>query len=309
MKVEYLLSAFLLINFSVHAQGTSAKENRIIQGLDFFNDIDQEGTSWLIKSIQLPGVRLQYAEQGDPAGTPVVFLHGLSDSWRSFEKVLPLLPSDIHAFAISQRGHGDSERPASGYDPKDLAADLAHFIRDMNLGSVVVVGHSMGGAVAQRFAVDYPHLTKALVIIDSDASFGDNRGFPEFYENVAKLEGEIDRKFMDEFQRGTVVRPIDSAYFNTIVEEGLKLPLYVFQAALKGLLNHELVEELKKVDKPALVFWGDKDNFCFESDQLVLVNSLSRSRLVTYPDTGHALHWEEPQKFVADLTDFIKEIR
>ena len=114
---------------------------------------------------------------------------------------------------------------------------------------------------------------------------------------------------MEEFQRGTVVRPIDSGYFNTIVEEGLKLPLYVFQAALKGLLNHELVEELKKVDKPALVFWGDKDNFCFESDQLVLVNSLSRSRLVTYPDTGHALHWEEPQKFVADLTDFIKEIR
>jgi pimeloyl-ACP methyl ester carboxylesterase len=54
----------------------------------------------VVKSVQLPGrVRLEYVEQGDPAGVPVVMLHGLTDSWHSFEPVLPHLPESIHAFA------------------------------------------------------------------------------------------------------------------------------------------------------------------------------------------------------------------
>ena len=61
------------------------------------------------------GVRIEYVEQGKGDGVPVIFLHGVTDSWRSFERMLPLLPPDIHAFALSQRGHGDSSRPTSGY--------------------------------------------------------------------------------------------------------------------------------------------------------------------------------------------------
>jgi alpha-beta hydrolase superfamily lysophospholipase len=57
------------------------------------------------------------------AGVPVILLHGITDSWRSFEPVLPHLPASIRAFALSQRGHGDSERPAAGYHPRDFAAD------------------------------------------------------------------------------------------------------------------------------------------------------------------------------------------
>ena len=82
-----------------------------------------------IKSVELPGrVRLEYVEQGDPAGVPVLMLHGVTDSWRSFEPLLPHLPASLHAFALSQRGHGDATRPVTGYYPQDFAADLAAFI-------------------------------------------------------------------------------------------------------------------------------------------------------------------------------------
>src|SRR3712207_493180 len=88
-----------------------------------------------IKSVALPNrVKLQYVEQGDPSGIPVVLLHGVTDSWRSFEPVFPHLPESIHAFALTQRGHGDSERPGSGYRPPDLAADLAAFMDVLDLG-------------------------------------------------------------------------------------------------------------------------------------------------------------------------------
>src|SRR5687768_3405964 len=57
------------------------------------------------------GVTLPFVEQGDPAGMPVVLLHGLTDSWQSFAPVLPFLPASIRAFAVTQRGHGDADRP------------------------------------------------------------------------------------------------------------------------------------------------------------------------------------------------------
>ena len=77
------------------------------------------------KSIDLPGrPTLSYVEQGDPAGVPIMLLHGVSDSCHSFAPLLPCLPPSLHVLAISQRGHGDSERPRFGYTPRDFAADL-----------------------------------------------------------------------------------------------------------------------------------------------------------------------------------------
>ena len=75
-----------------------------------------------IKCVELPNrVKLPYVEQGDSSGVPVLLLHGVTDSWRSFERVLPHLPASIRAFALTQRGHGDADRPAAGYGPHDFA--------------------------------------------------------------------------------------------------------------------------------------------------------------------------------------------
>src|SRR5688572_23728529 len=128
----------------------------------------------VVKTVKLStGITLEYAEQGNSEGIPVIFLHGITDSWHSFEASLTYLPDNIHAFAISHRGHGDSERPAKGYAMKDFAADVAVFVKDFKLGAVIVVGHSMSGLIVQQFALDYPELSRAIVIIDSQASFKD----------------------------------------------------------------------------------------------------------------------------------------
>ena len=100
------------------------------------------------------GVTLRYVEHGDQRGIPVVLLHGITDSWRSFEAVLPHLPPFIRAFALTQRGHGDTHRPASGYRTRDFAADIVAFLDAMNVRSAVIVGHSMGTTTALRFAID-----------------------------------------------------------------------------------------------------------------------------------------------------------
>lgn len=259
-----------------------------------------------VKTINLPGrVRLEYAEQGNADGVPVIFLHGITDSWHSFESVFPGLPSSIHAFAISQRGHGDSERPVQNYTPKDFAADVAEFIKQKNLGNAFIVGHSMGGVIAQQFAISYPGLTKGLVIIDSDPVFKNNPGMTEFLQEVLKMEGAIDRKFMIDFQQATLAKPIDSAYFNLIVDEGIKVPATVFKEALKGIVDVDLSEQIKQINAPALIFWGNKDAFCFFKGQEIMLNNIRNSKLIAYGNTGHALHWEEPERFAKDLLNFI----
>ena len=260
--------------------------------------------------IQLStGVKLEYAEHGNEAGTPVIFLHGISDSWHSFEKVLPLLPASIHAFSVTHRGHGNSSKPATGYHPKDFAADIAAFIQEKKLGSAIVVGHSMSGVIVQQFALDHPQLLKGLVIVASDPVIRNNPGMPEFISEVEKMEGAVERSFMVDFQNATLSKPIDSAYFNLLVDESMKMPLAAFKEAFKGLIETEYVADLKKIKAPVLILWGDADAFFKADGQELLKKNISHAKYIRYKGTGHAIHWEEPVRFTADITSFVNSIR
>lgn len=116
---------------------------------------ETDSTEIRVESIALPaGITLEYARKGTETGTPVIFLHGVTDSWQSFKGVFANLPVDIAAYAISQRGHGNSSRPAVGYLYQDFARDLQSFMEALDLPPAVVVGHSMGAMVARQFAMD-----------------------------------------------------------------------------------------------------------------------------------------------------------
>jgi non-heme chloroperoxidase len=116
------------------------------------------------------GVRLHYAEQGDIAAHPLILLHGYTDLWVSFSAVLPALAATYHAYALDQRGHGDSDRPASGYTMPDFAADVVAFMAAMGLTRATLVGHSMGSFVAQQVALAAPECVARLVLIASATS-------------------------------------------------------------------------------------------------------------------------------------------
>jgi pimeloyl-ACP methyl ester carboxylesterase len=263
------------------------------------------------KRIKLAtGVELAYVEQGNPAGVPVIFLHGITDSWHSFEPVLPHLPHTIHAFALTQRGHGESERPATGYRPQDFAADVAAFMDALQLERAVIAGHSMGSSIAQRFGLDFPERILGLVLIGSFASFQDKPELVEFVEvGVSPLEDPIDPAFAREFQESTLAQPIPPEFLETVVQESLKVPARVWKAAFQGLLEGEFPSELGKIKAPTLIVWGDQDAYCPRSDQETLRMAIAGSRLVVYAGVGHAIHWEEPARFAADLVAFVKSLR
>lgn len=263
----------------------------------------------LIKKIELPGgMQLEYAEQGNAVGTPVIFLHGYTDSWHSFETVLSYLPDNIHAFVLSQRGHGNSLKLGINYHPKDFAADVAAFMKVKGLAKAIIVGHSMGGIITQQFALDYPELVKGIVLISTDASFKDNPGLPEFAQEILKLSNPVPYEFANEFQKGTCVKPIEAGYFKVLVNESLKVPAHVWKDVINGIMNVDYSNQLHRITQPALIVWGDKDGVCSKKDQDILIKGISNGRLLVYQETGHALHWEEPERFATDLAEFIEEI-
>lgn len=263
-----------------------------------------------VRTIRLNGgISLQYVTQGDPSGLPVVFLHGVTDSWRSYEPVLPHLPDTVRAFAVTQRGHGDSDRPLVGYRASDFGDDLAEFLDAVGIQSAVVVGHSMGATNAMRFALDYPERTRGLVLVAGFASFRGNAAVVEFNEMVvAGLTDPIDVDLAREFQLSTLARPIPAAYLDTVVAETMKVPARVWHAAFEALLRDECTAELSAVGVPTLVMSSGRDAFSDRAQQLALIGAIRGARHIEYEQAGHALHWEAPVAFAADLLAFVESL-
>lgn len=261
-----------------------------------------------IKSLELPGrVRLPYVEQGDRTGVPVVFLHAIGDSWRAFEPVLAHLPVTVHAFALSQRGHGDATRPASGYHPRDFAADLEGFLDILSLEEAVVVGGSSGGIVARRFAIDHPDRVSGLVLLGTPALLTDKPVVVEMWEStVSELTDPIDLEFVRGFVEGTLAQRVPPAFLETLVQESLKVPAHVWKETYRGLLEDDSFAELHQIAAPTLILWGDQDALLTKSDQEALATTIPRSRLVVYEGAGHTFYWEEPQRVARDLATFVE---
>lgn len=252
------------------------------------------------------GIKLQYAEQGNPAGLPIIFLHGVTDSWRSFELPLPYLPGSFRAIALSQRGHGDSDRPKGGYRALDFADDLAALMDALAIERAVIVGHSMGSQAAQRFAIDHPERTLALVLIGAFATMRDNAEVRELWDSdVEDLTDPIDPAFVLAFQESTLAQPIPPPFLDLVVAESLKVPARIWRAAFEGFLQDDVTSELQKIAAPTLIMWGDRDGICTRVVQDALVVGIPRATLVAYAGAGHAMHWEEPRRVAADLVAFV----
>jgi non-heme chloroperoxidase len=204
------------------------------------------------------GVRLHYAERGNPTGEAIVFLHGYSDSWFSFSRILPLLSPSYHAFALTERGHGDSDKPQCCYTLEDFAADVDAFMEVVGVEKATLVGSSGGGFIAQRVAARYPHRVSRLVLMGTAAEGSGFRGISELREAVRTLEDPVPPEFVREFQQSTIIQPVPEEFFETVVLESLKLPARVWRDYFEGMVLADAAP-LGEIEAPTLIIWGEHD--------------------------------------------------
>jgi non-heme chloroperoxidase len=256
--------------------------------------------------VRLAGrLRLRCLEQGDPAGRPVIMLHGLADSSYSFSRILPHLGREQRVLVPDLRGHGESERPPEGYGPRDMARDVLDLMDARGIERATLVGHSMGTFVAQQVALAAPGRVTGLVLIAS-ATTADNAVLLEVLRSLDSLSESVPEEFAREFQASTTHRPLPQEFMARVVEESLKAPTRVWRAALGRLIAEERFAGLPDGGIPALLLWGERDGIFSRDEQEGLIDRLRVASLRVYRDTGHAPHWERPREVARDIERFLR---
>jgi pimeloyl-ACP methyl ester carboxylesterase len=253
------------------------------------------------------GVTLAYAEQGDPAGPFVIFLHGFADSWHSFSRILPLLSPAYHVYALDQRGQGNSAKPSGAYTQAEFAADVIAFMDALGINTAMLVGDSMGSFIAQRVAQHYPARVTRLVLIASAPTTIGHPAIRAFQEWVLTLRDPLDRNVFYKAQTSGLMHPVPADFVNTAIDENMKVPATVMQAIITDMVEGDDPVDLTSILAPTLIAWGDQDALFSLADQQTLVAQIPQSTLKIYEATGHSPHWELPQAFVRNLEAFLQQ--
>jgi non-heme chloroperoxidase len=255
------------------------------------------------------GLTLSFAEQGDRSAPALVLLPGPTDSWLSYQPVLERIPLSIRAIAVSQRGHGDSDKPATGYRVEDFAADVPRLLDALLIDQAVLAGHSASCLVARRVAIDVPGRVAGLVLEASPATLAADVRLEEFVKSVVSgLEDPIDVDFARSFIVDTSSGDVRPEVLDALVGELLKVPARVWRETFAGVLEYDDMVELGRVTAPALLIWGDADELVGREMQEQLMERMPYAELVVYPGFGHTPRWEDPSRFASDVATFVERV-
>ena len=250
---------------------------------------------------------LSYAEQGDLLGPALVLLPGPTDSWQSYEPVLEAISLSIRTIAVSQRGHGDSDKPVTGYRVEDFAGDVVPLFDALGIERAVLAGHSGSCLVVRRVAIDHPERVAGLVLEASPTTLSGDAKFEAFVESVrSSLEDPIDPEFARSFVVDTSSDGIGPEALDRMVGELLEVPARVWRETFSALLAYDDQAELGCIVAPTMLIWGSADGLVGREMQEQLVGRLSGGELLVYAGVGHTPRWEDPLRFAADVGAFVE---
>ena len=192
----------------------------------------------------------------------------------------------------------------TGYHPNDFAADVVAFLDRLAIERAVIVGHSMGSIIGQLVAAGHPDRLRGLVLVGSFSGYRGKPAVQELVDAVLTLSDPVDPRFAREFQESTIARGVPPWFLESAIAESLKLPARVWHAAFREMLALDPPPR-SSIVAPTLILWGDQDTITRRVDQDELMAGLRDARLTIYAGTGHALHWEEPVRFAADIAAFV----
>lgn len=255
------------------------------------------------------GLALSCADQGDGSGPVMLLLPGPTDSWRSYEHLFDLLPPDVRVIAVSQRGHGQSGKPATGYRVEDFAEDVVPFLDALGVERAVLAGHSGSCLVARRVALDSPDRVAGLVLEASPMTLREDARLLRFVRSVvSQLEDPISPDLARSFVVDTSSQRVPAELVDLIVEEMLTVPAHVWQQTFGGLLEYDDQVELPLIKVSTLLVWGDADALVSREAQDGLVGSIPGADLVVHAGVGHTPRWEDPARFSSDLVTFARAV-
>ena len=297
---------------------TSRKLSPLIPSLA--EKLTEETSSNLIEQIkQIPietplastPVQTTYVQQGK-GNLPVLFLHGFDSSLMEFRRLLPQVSLAEETWAVDFFGFGLTDRPKDiAITPEAIKTHLYAFWEQLIQRPIILLGASMGGAVAIDFALTYPEIVEKLILVDS-AGFA---GGPA----MGKLMIPPLDRLATGFLSNTKVRQkiSENAYYNRSFASEDALICSILHLAhpnwSRALISFTksggynfLSNRIKEIIQPTLVIWGEQDKILGTKDAKRFEQTIPESQLVWIPESGHVPHLEKPDLTGKAIRDFLE---
>ncbi|MDM9380367.1 alpha/beta fold hydrolase [Chlorogloeopsis sp. ULAP01] len=276
--------------------------------------------------LNLGGLTIHYLTAGNSNDDepPLLLLHGDGESALDWAWVIPILAATHRVYAPDFPGAGDSSKPDVVYSPEFYTQFVADFLDTLGLRRVVVVGNSLGGQVALRFALSYPEAVAALVLVSSS---GLGELVNPFLSQLTLLwygEAAIawSKTPLGAKQRAWSRAALLFADLKRIPAEWLTeqermalMPgfLEANLSSLRTQLNlfgqyKILLDFLPQLQMPTLVIWGTRDQILPKAQAENAIKRLQKGQLVLIPDCGHLPQIELPGLFASALLEFLDKI-
>jgi 3-oxoadipate enol-lactonase len=273
------------------------------------------------REVRLGDVRLTIAEAG-VGGRPILLVHGFTGAKEDFTDFLePLAERGWHAVAPDLRGHGVSDHPGdeASYSLEIIAADLLALADALGWESFVLLGHSMGGMVAQQLLLARPERVDALVLMDTThgpidwvepdtrelaAAIVREQGIPALMEALKLLRDE-DPLMTPAFLRLLHEKPGYSEFCDAKL---LASSPAMWLAMSESLLSQpDRLDRLADVDVPTLVIVGEQDTpFVAHAERMA--KTIPGARLAIIPEAGHSPQFENTDAWWAALSSFLEDV-
>jgi len=260
---------------------------------------------------EINGLRIHYLDWGTRGRQPLVLLHGIARTARTFDHLAPRFADDYHVIAVDLRGHGDSGWSSDeAYLVDDYVSDVEALVRQLGLRDIVWWGNSTGGRVAQVMAGRHRELTSAVIVEDvgpeRPASISSRRASRMAQEESgwASVDELVDRT------RASYPRTPE-AILRNFVEHGSKRRAdgrIVWKrdpAILKGFVPTELWSDVAKIEAPIVYILGGASDIVPAQTQARLKQLLPQVAIVTMPGLGHYPSDEDADAFVKLVKCFL----
>jgi 3-oxoadipate enol-lactonase len=256
--------------------------------------------------IPVRDMEVNYVEEG--TGFPLVLIHGLNGDSTGWAKIIPEFAQHYRTIAPDVRGHGGTSKPDIPYSVKQFSEDLLEFFQKLNLSQAHILGLSMGGAIAQQFALDHPERIRSLILV-STFSYIDPYAQRVFLRLRKSLEGGGYPAFFDEVVKIVFTPEYVAANTKGIADLKQKRiqinsPIAIGRAT-DALLVFNLKEEISRIFLPTLILSGKEDEFTPIHLAEQIHHSIKGSEWKIVEGVGHNLYIEKPAEMAQIVLDFL----
>ncbi len=238
----------------------------------------------------------------DLARPPVILIHGAGGSHLYWPPQLRRMPNE-RVFAVDLPGHGKS-RGVGEHSIEAYADSILAFIEALKLASAVLVGHSMGGAVALQAALEAPTRLIGLALLGSAARLRVAPGLLQTLSDPARIEAGVDKIIENSFSPATSPRFVELARQRML--ESRSSVLYGDFAACNTF--EPPLDELRRITAPTLMIFGEQDGMVPAASGRALLEQLPHARLELVPAAGHMVMLEQPERVAALLSPFLRSL-